>query len=350
MPSDSNLLHTKLCHLLGCKYPIIQTAMGWVSTPKLVVASLEAGAFGFLAGAVMNTSEIEMSINKIQEKTKNPFGVNFHFFQPDASKIVDIVIKKKIKAVSYGRSPNRELIKKLKEEGVLCVPTVGSSKHARKAEDLGADIIVVQGSEGGGHTGKVPTKELLAQVLDVVEIPVVAAGGFKDGKGLISALRQGAIGVAMGTRFMMTTDSPVPEPTLERYLLTNKEGIIVTDKFDGLSHRLLRNKLIEDIEKSSPIKLLIMALKNGLRYKSMTGSSFLDLGKAAVSIIMDDPLKPAQALMAVNSPVIIQKAMVDGYPDQGAMPSGDVAGEIDNLLSCEELVQSIAEEARGLLG
>ncbi|MAS58974.1 MAG: 2-nitropropane dioxygenase [Gammaproteobacteria bacterium] len=346
MSINSDLLQTRLCEYLGCKYPIIQTAMGWVSTPQLVISSSNAGAFGFLAGAVMTLAEIDRAINEIKANTDSPFGLNFHFFHPEAKEIIKLLIKKGIKAVSYGRSPNKEFIKILKDAGVLCIPTVGAVNHAVKAEDLGADIVVIQGSEGGGHTGRVPTEELLSQVLNAVNIPVVAAGGFRDGKGLVLALKKGAIGIAMGTRFMMTTDSPVPESTLKRYLEVSKDEITVTAKFDGLSHRLIRNKFIEQVEKSSSTRLLLMAIKNSLRYKKMTGSTYLDLFKSGLSLLKEDPLKPAQALMAVNSPVIIQKAMVEGLTDEGAMPTGLVAGEIDNLLSCEELIQSLIEEAK----
>ena len=345
MSKDPDFLHTKLCDLLSCKYPIIQTAMGWVSTPHLVVSTINAGGFGFLAAAVMQVSQIEQSIKQIKKQSNHNFGVNFHFFQPDAQKIVDLVIKEEIKAVSYGRSPDKESIRKFKDAGVLCIPTVGAVNHALKAEELGADIIVIQGREGGGHTGKIPTDELLEEVLESVSVPVVAAGGFKDGKGLISALERGAVGIAMGTRFMMTTDSPVPESTLSKYLEVTKNQITVTDKFDGLSHRLIRNKFIEEIERSSATRLLLMALKNSLRYKNMIGFSYLDLIKSGFSLLKQDPLKPAQALMAVNSPVIIQKAMVEGLPDEGAMPTGLIAGEINNLLSCKDLINSLIEDA-----
>jgi|TARA_B110000014_G_C20109470_1_gene584154 NAD(P)H-dependent flavin oxidoreductase YrpB (nitropropane dioxygenase family) len=344
-----NPLHTSLCDSLNCEYPVIQTAMGWVATPPLVIASIEAGAFAFLAGAVMEIEEIESAVDEIQARTQKSFGLNFHFFQNNAEEIVDLVIKKRIKAVSYGRSPDKELITKLKEAGILCVPTVGALNHALKAESLGADILVVQGSEGGGHTGIIPTDELLPQVVDAVSIPVVAAGGFKDGKGLNKALNLGAVGIAMGTRFMMTTDSPVPSQTLDRYIQATARDIIVTKKFDGLSHRLINNKLIDTVNKSSPIELLIFALKNGFKYKRMTNSSYLDLCRVGFSLFKSDPLKPAQTLMAVNSAVIIQKAMVDGLPEQGAMPSGCVAGEITNLVSCDELVQSIIKEAKSIL-
>ncbi len=349
MSKDLDIFHTKLCDLLGCKYPLIQTAMGWVSTPNLVVSTINAGGFGFLAAAVMQISQIEQSIKKIKKRSQNNFGVNFHFFQPDAQKIVDLVIKEKVKAVSYGRSPDKESIKKLKDAGVLCIPTVGAVSHALKAEELGADIIVIQGSEGGGHTGKVPTDELLSEVIKSVSIPVVAAGGFKDGKGLVSALERGAIGIAMGTRFMMTTDSPVPETTLTKYLEVSKSQITVTDKFDGLSHRLIRNKFIEKIESSSTTRLFLMALKNSLIYKNMIGFSYFDLIKSGFSLLKQDPLKPAQALMAANSPILIQKAMVDGLPDEGAMPTGLVAGEIDKLLSCEDLINSLMRDAKNLI-
>ena len=342
-------LHTSLCDSLNCKYPVIQTAMGWVATPRLVIASIEAGAFAFLAGAVMEIEEIESCIDEIQSKTDKSFGLNFHFFQNNANQIVDLVIKKELKAVSYGRSPDKELIVKLKEAGILCIPTVGALNHALKAESLGADILVVQGAEGGGHTGIIPTDELLPQVVESVTIPVVAAGGFKDGKGLNKALNFGAVGIAMGTRFMMTTDSPVPTQTLDRYLQASISDILVTKKFDGLSHRLINNKLINKVNKSSPLELLIFALKNGFKYKKMTNSSYLDLFKVGFSLFKSDPLKPAQTLMAVNSAVIIQKAMVDGLPEEGAMPSGCVAGEINNLVSCDEIVQSIIKEAKEYL-
>tara|TARA_B110000014_G_scaffold264187_1_gene263902 strand:- start:3140 stop:4174 length:1035 start_codon:yes stop_codon:yes gene_type:complete len=343
-----DFLRTNLCDSLNCKYPIIQTAMGWVATPDLVIASIEAGAFAFLAGAVMDINEVESAIENIQNRSDKSFGLNFHFFQKDADQIVDLAIKKNLKAVSYGRSPDKKLIEKLKEAGILCVPTVGALDHALKAESLGADILVVQGAEGGGHTGKVPTNELLPQVIEEVNIPVVAAGGFKDGLGLRRAISFGAVGIAMGTRFMMTSDSPVPRKTLERYLEAKSSDIVVTKKFDGLPHRLINNKLIMKVNESSSIGLLMFALKNGFKYKKMTNASYMDLLKVGFALFKSDPLKPAQTLMAVNSAVIIQQAMVNGLPEKGAMPSGTIAGEINELLSCDELMKSIIREAKDI--
>ena len=156
--------------MLGCKYPIIQTAMGWVALPELVAASSNAGAFGFLALATAGPKEAIEMIDETQALTNKPFGINFHMFQPGAEEIVQAVIDKKIKAVSYSRSPTPEYIQAFKAAGVVCIPTVGALKHAVKAEQLGADAIVIQGSEGGGHTGSTPTTLLLSSVLESVNV------------------------------------------------------------------------------------------------------------------------------------------------------------------------------------
>lgn len=154
--------------------------MGWVATPELVAASCNAGAFGFLALATAGPDEAIEMIDKTLELTDKPFGINFHMFQPGAEQIVEAVISKNIKAVSYSRSPTADFISKFKKNGVICIPTVGALKHALKAVDLGADALVIQGSEGGGHTGSTPTTLLLSSVLQQVEVPVIAAGGFMD--------------------------------------------------------------------------------------------------------------------------------------------------------------------------
>ncbi len=204
------MLQTRLTELLGCRYPVVQTAMGWVADPKLVAATGNAGGFGFLAGATIPAEQMERDILRTKELTQQPFGVNFHMYQPNAADIVGLVVKHGVRAVSYSRSPGKEFIRKLKDAGVVCMPTVGAVKHAVKAVELGADVVTVQGGEGGGHTGSVPTTLLLPEVVRSVKVPVVAAGGFKDGRGLVAAMAWGAEGIAMGTRFLMTADSPVP--------------------------------------------------------------------------------------------------------------------------------------------
>lgn len=348
----SDALNTRITQLLGCKYPIIQTAMGWVADPNLVAGTCNAGGFGFLAGATIPPEEMERDILRVKELTDKNFGVNFHMYQSNAAEIVDLCIKHGVKAVSYSRSPGKDMIKKLKDHGIVCMPTVGLPKHAIKAVELGADAVTVQGGEGGGHTGSVPTTLLLPQVVDAVgsQVPVLGAGGFKDGRGLVAALAFGADGIAMGTRFLLTKDSPVPEITKQRYLdCKNPANIIVSKAMDGMPQRMIMNQLLADMENAGNLKRLIIALQNGLKFRKFTGASVLDLLKAAFAMTRNDNLTPAQAIMSANAPMIIMKAMVDGKPEEGVLPSGQVAGVIDSLLSCEELIQSIVEEAEARL-
>ena len=189
----STLLDTRITELLGCKYPIIQTAMGWVADPKLVAATGNAGGFGFLAGATIPPEQMEANILEVKSLTDANFGVNFHMYQPNAAEIIDLVIKHGVKAVSYSRSPGKEMVARLKEAGVVCMPTVGLPKHAIKAVEMGADAVAVLGGEGGGHTGAIPTTLLLPQVVDAVgdKVPVLGAGGFKDGRGKVIGAHAG---------------------------------------------------------------------------------------------------------------------------------------------------------------
>ncbi|MGB0920424.1 MAG: NAD(P)H-dependent flavin oxidoreductase [Alphaproteobacteria bacterium] len=338
-------LNTRLTEALGCRLPVIQTAMGWVATPDLVVASIEAGAFGFLAAAVMTVQECEQAIDHIQSQSSAPFGVNFHSFQPDADAIVDLVIDRGVKAVSYGRAPSAQMIEKLKAAGVLCIPTIGAGKHAKKAVEMGADIIVCQGGEGGGHTGDTPTWLLLAQTMDAVDVPVAAAGGFKDGRGLAAALAFGADGIAMGTRFLLTSDSPTPEETKARYLKAQVTEIPVSVALDGLPQRMVMNETLAKLEQAGPLSSLITSLKSALAYRDLTGASLTQSLQSAWNMARKTDMTLAQTLMAPNAPMIIQKAMVDGRPEDGVLPSGQVAGLITDLPSCADLLQQIETEA-----
>ena len=348
----SNLLNTRITELLGCRYPVIQTAMGWVADPQLVAGTGNAGGFGFLAGATIPPSQMEADILKVKSLTDANFGVNFHMYQPNAAEIVDLVIKHKVKAVSYSRSPGKDMVGKLKNAGVICMPTIGLPKHAIKAVEMGADAVTVQGGEGGGHTGSVPTTLLLPQVVDAVgaQVPVLGAGGFKDGRGLIAAMAFGADGIAMGTRFLLTKESPVPEATKQCYLeCKNPADIIVSQALDGIQQRMILNRFLGELERAGNLKKLVIALRNGLAFRKFTGASIFGLLKSALAMSKDGDLTPAQAIMSANAPMIIQKAMVDGRPDDGVLPSGQVAGVIDKLLSCEELISGLVAEAEAQL-
>jgi NAD(P)H-dependent flavin oxidoreductase YrpB (nitropropane dioxygenase family) len=342
-------LATVLCERLGCRWPIVQTAMGWVSTPPLVIASCEAGAFGFLAGAVMTPTELKAAIAEVKAATDRTFGVNFHMFQPGAAEIIDLIVAEKIKAVSFGRGPDAAMIRRLRSAGVICMPTVGALKHAIRMADLGCDLITVQGGEGGGHTGPVATTVLLPQVLDAVKIPVVAAGGFADGRGLAAALAYGAAGVAMGTRFLLTAESPVPAGVKARYLEADADAIVVSPKVDGVPQRMLRNARLATIERSGPLARLGLALGATLEMRRATGASVGQLLRAARGMTGAGDASLAQAMMAAVAPMLIQKAVVGGDPEGGLMASGQVAGRIADLPTCRELVDRMVAEARARL-
>ena len=340
-------LGTPLTRALGCRAPIIQTAMGWVATPDLVVASVSAGAMGFLAAAVMTPEECASALKEIRRRTPAPFGVNLHSFQPGVDRIVEACIEQEVAAISYGRAPSAKLIEKVKKAGILCVPTIGAAKHAKRAVALGADVLVCQGGEGGGHTGETPTWLLLAQVLDMdLGVPVVACGGFRDGRGLAAALTFGADGIAMGTRFLLTAESPTPEATKARYLEAEVTRIKVSTRLDGLPQRMILNRRLESLERASRLRLLLIALNSGWRFKRQTGASLAEMLKSSWAMARQSELSFGQTLLAANSPMIIQDSMVHGRPDEGVLPSGQVAGLIDDLPTCAELIGAMLTEAR----
>jgi len=341
----ASALHTPLCDLLDARYPIVQTGMGWVATPELVAAVCEAGAFGFLAAATIPPGQVEAAIERTRALTDRPFGVNFLMDAPGADVITDALVRQGVKAAGYNRAPDAALIRQLKDAGVVCVPTCGAVKHAVKAAKLGADAIVVQGGEGGGHTGVVPTSLLVSACADAVDVPIVAAGGFRDGRGLVAALALGAQGIAMGTRFLLTKESPVPSATTDRYLAAGVEQVRVTDRIDGLPQRVVSNELVERLEEASALERLVRAFASALALREETGASFAELLRAALAMRRHERLTRSQMLMAANAPVLARKAMSDGDPVHGYLPSGTVAGLIDDRPSCAELVARIMDEA-----
>ena len=344
-------LHTEMTERLGCRAPIIQTAMGWVAEPGLVIASSNAGAFGFLGAAVMTAAETAEKIAAVRKGTDRPFGVNFHMFQPGAAEIVDTIIanKEQVRAVSFGRGPDAKMIARFKDAGILCVPTVGAVKHAQKMEQLGVDMVVVQGGEGGGHTGSVPTTVLLPQVLDTVKIPVIAAGGMADGRGLVAALAYGAVGVAMGTRFLLTRESPAPDNAKAAYLKAGTDGIVLTTKIDGMPQRMVRTPLVDRIEASGRIGMWLRALEAGAEMRRQTGASWLEMIRAARGMTAHGEMPLAQAMLSAAAPMLIQKAIVHGDIEHGAMATGVVGGRIAEIPTCQELVDRIIAEARARL-
>jgi NAD(P)H-dependent flavin oxidoreductase YrpB (nitropropane dioxygenase family) len=341
-------LQTALTRLVGIEHPVVQTGMGWVAGARLVSATANAGGLGILASATMTIDELATAINKVKAATDRPFGVNLRADATDAGDRVDLMIREGVKVASFALAPKPELIARLKEAGAVVIPSVGAAKHARKVAGWGADAVIVQGGEGGGHTGPVATTLLLPSVLDAVAeqgIPVIAAGGFFDGRGLAAALSYGAAGVAMGTRFLLTSDSTVPEAVKQRYLTSALDGTVVSTRVDGMPHRVLRTGLVEKLESGSRIRGFTAAILNAAKFKQMSGMSWPSMVRDGLAMRHGKELTWSQVVMAANTPMLLKAGLVDGSTDAGVLASGQVAGIIDDLPSCAELIETIVSEA-----
>ncbi|MFF4826730.1 NAD(P)H-dependent flavin oxidoreductase [Streptomyces sp. NPDC001312] len=342
-------MRTPLTELTGVRYPIVQTGMGWVAGPRLVTATANAGALGILASATMTTDRLRTAVREVKSRTDAPFGVNLRADAGDAAERVRIIIDEGVKVASFALAPSQELIGRLKDAGVVVIPSIGARRHAEKVAAWGADAVIVQGGEGGGHTGSVATTVLLPQVADAVDIPVIAAGGFRDGRGLVAALAFGAAGIAMGTRFLLTSDSTVPDAVQARYLAATVQDVTVTTKVDGLPHRMLRTELVDALERSGRAASLLRALRHAAAFRRESGMSWARMVRDGLAMKHGKELSWSQVLLAANTPMMLKASMVEGRSDLGVMAAGQVAGLIDDLPSCAELVESVMAEALATL-
>jgi NAD(P)H-dependent flavin oxidoreductase YrpB (nitropropane dioxygenase family) len=345
-------LRTNVCDLFGIEVPIVQTGMGWVAGARLVSATANAGALGILASATMDFDELRAAVAEVRARTDRPFGVNLRADAHDISDRVALLIDEGIRVASFAQAPTEALISRLHDSGVLVVPSIGAKRHAEKVLQWGVDAVLVQGGEGGGHTGSVPTSILLPQVVDVVHgrIPVIAAGGFFDGRGLVAALAYGAAGIAMGTRFLLTSDSAVPSAVKDFYLTKGVTETTVTTQVDGVPHRVLNTDLIGQLESGrGKLTALPRAVMNAQRFKRMTGLSLGQMWREGMAMRSSNGLTFSQMLMAANTPMLLKAALVDGNTASGVMASGQVVGVIDDLPSCHDLIQRIIAEAETTL-
>ena len=373
------MIRTPLTELLGIRYPIVQAAMGYVSGPRLAAATSSAGGLGLIASATMSLAELESAIKETAGRTAAPFGVNLRADAPDAAERVRLIIDRRVPVASFAQAPKPELIAALKDAGVITIASVGARRHAEKAAGWGIDAVIATGGEGGGHVGAVPTSLLIPQVAAAVDIPVIAAGGFFDGRGLVAALAWGAAGVAMGTRFLLTSDSPVADAVKQVYLAAGLDGTVVTRRVDGVPHRVLRTSMVDRLERAGGlggllragrIGWLLRSARNATAFRAAGGLSWREMigqGRALHRGTghqgtghrgtghrgtgrQDTGLTWGQVLMAANTPVLLRAAMVDGRADLGLMSSGQVTGLIDDLPSCAELIEAIMTEAEDCLG
>jgi len=348
------LLSTPLTGLVGVRHPVVQTGMGWVAGPSLVSGTANAGGLGILASATMTLAELEKAIVEVAARTTKPFGVNLRADAGDAADRCRLLIEHGVKVASFALAPKPELIAMLKEHGIVVIPSIGAPKHAVKVASWGADAVMIQGGEGGGHTGSVPTTLLLPSVLDALDaagtpIPVVAAGGFFDGRGLAAALSYGAAGVGMGTRFLLTADSRVPDAVKSLYLAAGLDGTVVTSKVDGMPHRMLRTPLVEEVEEASVLRRAVPTLRRTLEFKRTSGMSWRALAADGRAMRHAQGRSLAQLALAANTPTMLRSGLVEGDTSAGVLAAGQVVGLLTDLPTCEELIDRVVTEAAGAL-
>lgn len=344
-------LATRFTELLGVSIPVVQTGMGWVSGARLTGATSAAGGFGILAAVTLTFDDMVDAIERVKAHTDAPFGVNLRPDQPDLDRRVEHLGAQGIPLVSFAGAPTRATVDRLHAAGVLVMPTVGARRHAEKMLDFGVDAVIAQGGEGGGHTGTVPTSLLLPQVVEAVgeQIPVLGAGGFHSGAGLVAALAFGADGIAMGTRFLLTQESHVPDAIKAHYLAASVTDTTVTTALDGAPQRVIRTELIDQLERSGPLTRFPKALRNALEFRKVTGTPLRDLVAEGLAMRKSQQLTWTQLAMAANAPMLIKAALVDGHDDIGVLPTGQNTGVITELPTVAELLARVVADAEATL-
>jgi NAD(P)H-dependent flavin oxidoreductase YrpB (nitropropane dioxygenase family) len=325
--------------------------MGWVAGPRLVAATCEAGGLGILASATMTLDQLAAAIAEVRSRTSAPFGVNLRTDVEDVTDRIDLMIETGARVASFAQAPNPALVTRCKESGLFVMPTVGARRHAEKVAEWGVDAVIAQGAEGGGHTGSVPTTLLLPQVVDAVgdRVLVLGAGGFFSGRGLVAALAYGAAGVAMGTRFLLSAESRVPDAVKGLYMETPVTGTVVTTKVDGAPQRVVRTELVDHLESQSWLRSLPRAMRSALQFRRETGATLRSLLREGRAMKAGNELTWAQVVMAANAPVMTKAALVEGRTDVGVLPTGQVVGVLNALPPVAEIVDGIMTEADALL-
>ncbi len=304
--------------MLGIEYPIFQGAMAWVAEANLASAVSNAGGLGLIASGHAPKEVVREQIRRAKEKTDKPFGVNIMLMSPHVEDIVDLVCEEKVKVITTGAGSPGKYMKKFKEAGIIVIPVVASVALARRMESDGADAVVVEGMEGGGHIGKSTTLALVPQVVDAVSIPVIAAGGIGDGRGMAAVLMLGVEAVQLGTRFLVSSDSTAHENFKEAVLKAKDIDTTITGLLTGHPVRGLRNKLTRDYDK--------MEREEGGKAEP-NWERLEELGRGA-----------------------LKRAVVDGDTKNSSMMSGQIAGMVNKRgQSCQEIVNEIVKECEETL-
>jgi len=251
--SGATFSDNRITRLLGCDYPLVQGGMAWVADASLAAAVSNGGGLGIIAAANMPPDLLEIQLQKVRTLTDKPFGVNIMLMSPTVDQVIDLVAGYRVPIVTTGAGSPGKVIEILKPLGTIIVPVIASVAQAKRVEKQGADAVVAEGMEAGGHIGELTTMVLIPQIVDSVEIPVIAAGGIADGRGVAAAFALGAEGVQVGTRFICCEESTVHRAYKEAVLNARDRSNVVTGRFTGHPVRCLKNKLtskFEELEKS----------------------------------------------------------------------------------------------------
>jgi len=343
------VIRTRITEMLGIKYPIIQSGMSNASFPPLVAAVCNAGGLGILGAQAFRANEVREAIKQIRDLTDKPFGVNFPPYHPDAEQVLDIMIEEKVAVASYGRGNPQRIIERTKPYGIINLPTMGAVRHAIRAEKDGADAIILQGTEGGGHASYVATTVLLPKVVDAVKLPVVAAGGFCDGRGLVAALAFGAEGIAMGTRFIVTKESTVHDNIKQRFIRASENDTIITDKVTGMRCRALKNNFTDLVETKGGGLSFFKAIPAARAMSKEFGVPAWKILRSGMAMKEAYEMEFSKLSQIPFSTDRSRAALVNGDEEMGFMPCGQVCGRIADIPTVKELMERIAAEAEEIL-
>ncbi len=305
-------MNSRISELLGTKYPIIQGGMAWVAEYHLAAAVSNAGGLGLIGAASAPPEIVREQIRKAKELTDCPFGVNVMLLNPNAEEVAQIVIEEGVKVVTTGAGSPAKFIEAWKKAGVVVIPVVASVAMAKMMERAGADAVVAEGMESGGHIGAQTTMTLVPQVADAVSIPVIAAGGIADGRGIAASFMLGAEGVQMGTRFIVAEESIVHDNYKERVIKAKDIDSEVTGSSTGHPIRVLRNKMSREYLKMEK-----------------EGASFEELEQLTLGSL--------------------RKAVMDGDVVNGSLMAGQSAGMVKRRQTCQEIIEELVAEADQLL-
>ena len=301
-----------ITQLLGIKYPVFQGAMAQIARYELASAVSNAGGLGILASGGMSPEELREQIKKCKEQTTKPFAVNLMLMMPNINEIIDVVIEEGVKIVTTGAGTPRKFMPRLTEAGVKVIPVIPSVKAAKKMEELGCAAVVVEGMEAGGHVGTSTTMALLPQVTKAVNIPVIAAGGIADGRGVAAAFCLGASGVQMGTVFLATHECPISIEYKNLIVEADDTSTTLTGMKFGAPVRGIKNELTKRYHELEAQSSTLMELEE------------LTLGS-------------------------LRKAVYDGDVENGSVRSGQIAGLVDEIRSVEQVIVDVLEEAKTTL-